>query len=126
MELKPCPFCGGQAKLDELCRGYVFVACESCNASSDIVATDEEAAEKWNRCAVPPNDPLTLDELRQMDGEPVWIKGPVHPDKGRWVILGEYYEPLHILNVQPRGFLDCKDINIRWEAYHRRPEEVEK
>ena len=22
---------------------------------------------------MPPNDPLTLDELREMDGEPVWV-----------------------------------------------------
>lgn len=26
-----------------------------------------------------PNDPLTLDELREMDGEPVWVEYP-----GRW------------------------------------------
>lgn len=31
-------------------------------------------AEKENRILVdPPNDPLTLEELLEMDGEPVWI-----------------------------------------------------
>ena len=41
------------------------------------------ASEYWDDKAVrmpdalPPNDPLTLEELRGMDGEPVWV---VHPD----------------------------------------------
>lgn len=30
-----------------------------------------------------PNDPLTLDELREMDGDWAWIEGPEHP--GQWV-----------------------------------------
>ena len=29
-------------------------------------------ANDWNRRYEPPNEPLTLEELRQMDGEPVW------------------------------------------------------
>lgn len=32
--------------------------------------------------AEPTNDPLTLEELRGMDGEPVWIVE--HPDWGHW------------------------------------------
>lgn len=34
------------------------------------------------KTAEPPNDPLTLEELRGMDGEPVWIVE--HPDWGHW------------------------------------------
>lgn len=30
----------------------------------------------------PPNEPLTLEQLREMDGEPVWIVE--HPDWGHW------------------------------------------
>lgn len=30
---------------------------------------------KANRRAQQPNEPLTLEQLRQMDGEPVWISG---------------------------------------------------
>ena len=32
----------------------------------------EQAEDKWNRRAEEKNEPLTLEELRQMDGEPVW------------------------------------------------------
>lgn len=33
----------------------------------------------------PPNDPLTLEELREMDGEPVWMTIP-GKSGGEWVI----------------------------------------
>lgn len=33
-----------------------------------------------------PNDPLTLDELREMDGEPVWIERGWHPQAG-WALV---------------------------------------
>lgn len=39
-------------------------------------------AEREGRLVVLPNEPLTLDELRQMHGEPVWIVE--HPDWGHW------------------------------------------
>lgn len=36
-----------------------------------------------------PNNPLTLDELREMDGEPVWIERGLHPQAGwRWYVYG--------------------------------------
>ena len=34
------------------------------------------------------NEPLTLDELREMDGEPVWL---VNQNGGRWVIMSGAY-----------------------------------
>lgn len=33
-----------------------------------------------------PNDPLTLEELREMDGEPVWIDRRLHPQAG-WALV---------------------------------------
>ncbi len=44
-------------------------------------------AEKDGRLVVlPPNDPLTLEELREMDGEPVWIEWGGHPQAG-WALV---------------------------------------
>lgn len=31
--------------------------------------------------------PLTLDELAQMEGEPVWVQSPGVPEYGRWAIV---------------------------------------
>lgn len=65
-ELKPCPFCGGEATLEKLeprlyrplCNGVYSIACYSCdlNFGYDLdyggtFETEEEAAEAWNRRA---------------------------------------------------------------------------
>jgi hypothetical protein len=84
-ELKACPICktsqyvyvipfGGEA--DKL-----VCACNVCGASTGPCATEEESERQWNtlvgnRRAEPENKPLTLDELRQMSGEPVWVNCP--------------------------------------------------
>ena len=33
-----------------------------------------------------PNDPLTIEELQEMDGEPVWIDRELHPQAG-WALV---------------------------------------
>lgn len=51
-ELKPCPFCGGKAKIDEVsifCVGSAFrVSCLRCNTVAHVFPTKERAAEAWN------------------------------------------------------------------------------
>lgn len=51
--LAPCPFCGGDARIDEGMRGYPCILCGTCGASSDYASTDEvsEAIAAWNRRA---------------------------------------------------------------------------
>lgn len=52
-ELKPCPFCGGNAKLMTYKTptfGEVFyVACRVCGNETKVKLADEEAIEAWNR-----------------------------------------------------------------------------
>lgn len=57
-ELKPCPFCGGEAFLSEnvydLKPGNVllyFVECGGCNATTTEYGYKYEAIEAWNRRA---------------------------------------------------------------------------
>ena len=57
-ELKPCPFCGGKAKLefdDEACyhggRGLDFVECKKCHAKSALADSEIEAITLWNNRA---------------------------------------------------------------------------
>ena len=58
-ELKPCPFCGGKALLshDHTGLGTSYVRCEKCGLESIRFyksfdhASDDEAAEFWNRRA---------------------------------------------------------------------------
>ena len=66
-----------------------------------------------------PNDPLTLEELRGMDGEPVWIT-----PGGFWALV--------IAKADERVRLRCNDGETVWAdkeielvgpVYRRRPEE---
>lgn len=57
MELKPCPFCGGEAILahDHTGLGASYIRCEKCGLESVRfiksfeVASDDQAIRFWNR-----------------------------------------------------------------------------
>lgn len=74
-KLKPCPFCGGEAILEEIPGNpdskdaYCWAAgCKECDIGW-YGDTKEDAIEKWNRRLDPENKPLALDQIRQMGGE---------------------------------------------------------
>ena len=55
-KLKPCPFCGGEAVLEDLggCEmsGRFFVRCSKCDIAQDnLWATKQTAIKRWNRRA---------------------------------------------------------------------------
>ena len=54
MELKPCPFCGGEAIKSAFCWANIAdestVECTVCGARTKVLKT-EEAIEAWNRRA---------------------------------------------------------------------------
>lgn len=48
-ELKPCPFCGGEASKRLFYKGKYRVHCNACDAySGDVYATEAEAIKAWN------------------------------------------------------------------------------
>ena len=65
------------------------------------------------------NEPLTLDELRRMDGEPVWVQSPGVPEYGRWAIVEGVGENCLFL----RDDFTCHDYGKTWLAYRYKPEE---
>ncbi len=74
---------------------------------------------------LPPNDPLTLEELREMDGEPVWIEWGGHPQAG-WALVRVWskvsnvvYLTYHNGNTDLLGFV----LNDGGKIYRRKPEE---
>ena len=73
----------------------------------------------------PPNEALTLEQLREMDGEPVWVKC-LKPDKYTYPPVG-----WRILETAITGNFgvwngDCvlieRDYGTDWLAYRRPPE----
>lgn len=79
-DLKPCPFCGGKVEIDMLdsensrnVKIYSAVHCPECHEWFFKGLSRGKIIERWNRRAQPENKPLTLEELRRMDGQPVWV-----------------------------------------------------
>lgn len=70
----------------------------------------------------PPNEPLTLEELREMNEVPVWIQNLEEPAKSQWRLLywdrGKY---LVLQGISVRGYL-MEEYGESWLAYRRPPE----
>lgn len=85
----------------------------------------------WNQRTEQPNVPLTLDELRQMGGEPVWIQ-PAEPGgkiPARWMLFEGERQDSHLFLFYPLSGLSqgyaASAYRKTWLAYRRRPETVQ-
>lgn len=72
---------------------------------------------------LPPNDPLTLEELREMDGEPVWVvNSPTKREEGffdEWALVS-----VRRKNAESVGTIyHFENYGDHWLAYRRKPEE---
>ena len=67
------------------------------------------------------NKALTLEELRKMDGEPVWVQSPGVPEYGRWAIVEGVGENC----LFQHDDFTCHDYGKTWLAYRQKPEEYD-
>lgn len=67
---------------------YELLHRDGTNDRANQIIYDFDMAPEVEAEPFPPNDPLTLEELREMCGEPVWIE---RHDGGqsRWAIVGD-------------------------------------
>lgn len=49
INLLPCPFCGGEARIIGAVGTVFWVKCTECGAETQSEITKQRAAEKWNR-----------------------------------------------------------------------------
>ena len=66
----------------------------------------------------PPNSPLTLEELREMEGEPVWITR-MDGSGGVWMLVDTEYALCREAHGEMAVFENCGKT---WLACRRRPE----
>ena len=74
----------------------------------------------------PENEPLTQDELKQMEGEPVWIVTLDGTDEPRWEIVVSAgkcgVDLICVLNgFETRDYADFDLYNDTWLAYRNKP-----
>lgn len=88
--------------------------------------TREKMLAMKDSCHHPPeaiqNEPLTLEQLREMDGEPVWIANPDALGYGRWGIVDGVYQAEDDQVLMLRGDYSCHYYGKTWLAYRRPPE----
>ena len=86
-------------------------------------ATDnaELAADIINWVGAEPNVPLTLEQLRKMDGEPVWVvpTGMHEKDEPMWCVLES---PMALIPGVDYWSWDFDGYGETWIAYRRPPE----
>ena len=99
-----------------ICRACTGAECADLYPMIDRLADYEDTGltpEEVKALVPTPNDPLNLEELREMDGEPVWLRGT---GLNRWYIFNGFS-----LDGIPHFM---PEIGWKpWAAYRRRPEE---
>lgn len=74
----------------------------------------------------PSNESLTLEDLREMNEEPVWVQNLEEPGKSQWRLLywdrGKY---LVLQGISVQGYL-LEEYGESWLAYRYPPEKKDK
>ena len=66
----------------------------------------------------PPNEPMTLEQLREMDGEPVWVT-PL----GFWaLVIAKHDERVQLMSNDGETVWADKEIELVGPVYRRPPE----
>lgn len=73
------------------------------------------------------NEPLTLDELREMDGEPVWVEVPDgYKHYNGWALVDVTWKKNNVIYlVRAHGPVNPCEAVLKngWKIYRRKPEE---
>lgn len=96
---------------------------EKLRAELEQVTAERDAAVRQVALISQPNDPLTLERLREMDGEPVWIVdvGPHKWYGPGWAIVER--ENCLVRTVKNWNPVFFEKYGERWLAYRRPKEE---
>ena len=130
-ELKPCPFCGGEAEImshpvytylkpydPETADKKYYAQCKACATQCGVLEYDtpEEAKAAWEHRAEPDNEPLTLDELREMgETDWVWLTFPeLTPEESGWYRAKRTYM-----------IYSHEHYGKTWLAYRSKPKEAQ-
>lgn len=126
-ELETCPFCGKKMQIttskcitaDGSKTGY-HGYCAECGMHTQTRFSEEEAIADVNRRAEPENKIFTVKQLKQMSGDPVWIKKLTCPELSHWIIVGGYDK--NSIFSTAGGEYPITFYAKTWLPYARKPE----
>ena len=97
---------------------YNLLSGDSFNDRANQVIDLFDAAPAVEAEPAPSNTPLTLEQLREMDGEPVWIRTKYDASKSFWAIVNTKGD-----KVESYARVELfEDYWSDWLAYRRKPE----
>jgi len=115
-----CPYDNGERYRDSDC--YIADALhylKEYREKHDDILRMEEAL---GYCEIMDNPPLTWDELKSMEGKPVWVE---HIYYKKWLIVKDVYEETIVLDgngFYTQYFSDDNEKETRWQAYRKERE----
>lgn len=98
---------------------YNLLSGDSSNDRANQVIDLFDAAPAVEAEPAPLNDPLTLEQLREMDGEPVYVTSSIG-EQPMWYIVD--IEDRELKNPWDRITLEEWDEGYPYKAYRRKPE----
>ncbi|MCI8623775.1 MAG: hypothetical protein HFG26_08945 [Provencibacterium sp.] len=103
---------------------YDLLHSDGTNDRANQIIDAFDSAPEVEAEPVQPNNPLTLDELREMDGEPVWVVSvsSINGFEGHWDIC-EWENGTVVLLPHCMESPDISLYGKTWLAYRRKPEE---
>ncbi len=134
MHSKPlCPRCGVEMEPVRLCDGSWRYGCAKCATKrkgapsktrgwlSPVRSTKELAKEAAMRVSL--QAPLTLDELKNMHGMPVWIEGAE-----KWAIVevcATYKKKIYVRGILEENVTFCWDVVMRdLKCWRQKPDDL--
>ena len=122
-----CRICGGALETHYCEERLYLVKCPDCGTMALVKTANPVDAARVTLARptlTPQNEPLTIEQLREMDGEPVWCKelkswALIYTEDGKW-------EPHLILpDLSPVINFPVKTHNRTYTLYRRPPEREE-
>ena len=127
-----CPYCGAEMKLDSYDDGYAFGAayyvCQECGSTSPTANTDAAALAAAQARYLPPNRPLTLEEVKAhckggASAMPLWVEF----DEGinRWVRIDSQKPGCELDYVTVFVSIMSSLYGKEWRCWLRKPTKAE-
>jgi len=134
-----CPICKTEAKLQYACGDYFIYCSDGCISPMCDHAGAAQTMEEWERWVAwfrrwknrkimqpaEPLQPLTLEELREMKGEPVWLDYATAFGSRyeKWAVQAKNEGREDVISFTDDTALISSKYGCKWFAYRQKPTE---
>ena len=115
-------FQAGKAVLDSQLRPCIYTSLENADKWTPTVNKGKIEYVEYAPTLTPPNEPLTLDELREMKDKPAYLNAFDPPLESGWHIIKAVTEDKIIFRGWQTVYVHIDGMGIDYNLYRRQPE----